>query len=250
MQLAGTTAPPAPQYAEQANETGVMYGSNPMYAAIFKAIENGTDPITASNAAKAQFPEFSSMLPEDFNTQVVGVATQYAGNRAKAQNDRTQWETENADAVGGYTMPDGSKSKQAPLGGNDINSTASEYELLGAPSVDGLMRQYAESKNGISQRSGADQPVALGSWRVAKDGVPGGVAASEQFPMKKNSSLFTTDGSTTSNPRFKALEDRARQSVSNRVEQSKNVRIRSDANRNAMNRIMALAAVMQGDYPK
>ena len=140
IQTAGTTRPE--QFTPQMNQTGVMYGSNPFYASIFQAIEDGSDPISAATAARDQLG-FNG-TDEDFNSQVVSIATQYAGERVKNQQAEAEF---NATNGGGWTMPDGSKYKQTPLGGNDIRATANEYDLLGAPSVGGLVNAYAAAEN-------------------------------------------------------------------------------------------------------
>lgn len=140
-QLSGVTNPDPVQqtYTPPINQTGAMYSSNPFYASIFQAIEDGADPITAATSARDQLG-FNG-TDDEFNNQVVTIATNYAADKVKAQQSQLDWQsTQRAD--GGWTMPDGSKYKQSPLGGNDINATASEYELLGAPSVDALLAEY------------------------------------------------------------------------------------------------------------
>lgn len=145
-QLSGVTNPDPVQqtYTPPINQTGAMYSSNPFYASIFQAIEDGADPISAAKAARDQLGFTGT--DDDFNNQVVTIATNYAADKAKNQQAQMDWQVQQqeaqAKAGGGWTMPDGSKYKQSPLGGNDINATASEYELLGAPSVDALLAEY------------------------------------------------------------------------------------------------------------
>ena len=242
-QTAGTTDPAAQQYQAPINQTGAIYGTDPFYASIFQAIEEGKDPITAAKLARDQLGYQGT--PEEFNQQVVSVATQYAGERVKNQQEQASWEAENG---GGWTMPDGSKAKQTPLGGNDIRATASEYDLLGAPDVDQLMAQYAQSKT-PSVTPGKFQSASAGpekdgfGWRAAPQAA--GTAQTRQGQIQPNANKPTqlAGGDYFAN---KVAKD----SISKRVDQSKNTQIRSDANRNAMRRIMALAGLMQGGFPE
>lgn len=254
VQTAGVTNPAAEQYAEPMNQTGAIYGSDPFYASIFQAIEDGADPISAAKAARDQVGFKGT--PEEFNQQVVSVATQYAGERVQNQQARAQWEAENG---GGWSMPDGSKYKQTPLGGNDVRATASEYDLLGAPDAESLFNQYASARMakpkmtpgaGISASAG---PAASGGF-----GWTAGTAApAPRTDADKKNPAATMPNIQPRNVGAPALAGGdyfankvAKDSINKRVEQSKNTQVRSDANRNLMRRITALAGLLQGGFPE
>lgn len=158
-QLSGVTNPDPVQqtYTPPINQTGAMYASNPFYASIFQAIEDGADPITAATSARDQLG-FNG-TDDEFNNQVVTIATNYAADKAKNMQAEAEF---NATNGGGWTMPDGSKYKQSPLGGNDINATASEYDLLGAPSVDDLLAQYGTRFAAPKQAAATDAALKRG----------------------------------------------------------------------------------------
>lgn len=248
IQTAGTTAPPAPQFVEPTNQTGAIYGNDQFYASIFQAIEEGANPIAAAKQAREQLGW--SGTDDEFNQQVVRVATDYAGERVKNQGARAQWEAENADAIGGYSMPDGSKYKQTPLGGNDVRATASEFDLLGAPDVDQLMAQYAQSKS-PSVAPGKFQSATAGvggdgfGWQVAPPQGPGPASARAQVSVQPNANKPTqlAGGDFFANKV-------ARDSINKRVDTAKNTQVRSDANRNLMRRITAMAGLLQGGFPE
>lgn len=254
-QLSGTDAQ-VETYQAPINQTGAMYASNPFYASIFQAIEDGADPISAAKAARDQLGFQGT--DEDFNTQVVSIATQYASDKAKNQQAELDYQ---AKAGGGWTMPDGSKYKQSPLGGNDINATASEYDLLGRPGPEDLIAQYAAAQNkafnvqdatkrgfGVSQANGnANLPAGAGWQLTGGGGIADRVIAqanNRQAPTRSTGA----DAKVAGGDFFmnKVLRD----SVNKRVNESQNTRIRSDANINAMRRITALAGLLQGGFPQ
>lgn len=280
VQTAGVTNPAAEQYAEPMNQTGSIYGSDPFYASIFQAIEEGKDPITAAKLARDQLGYKGT--PEEFNQQVVSVATQYAGERVQNQQARSQWEAENG---GGWSMPDGSKYKQTPLGGNDVRATASEYDLMGAPDPNELFDQYVKQMGTRPKLTpealvGTMADVAKGAVKSVRPWQSRGEAVSSaEPPAAPGRNLppgvvdYTPDpgvapsspsgSSPTPSPRNQTrlaaprlaggnffLEKAAKDSINNRVEQSKNTQVRSDANRNLMRRITALAGLLQGGFPE
>jgi hypothetical protein len=298
VQTAGVTNPAneVPQYLEPMNQTGSIYGSDPLYASVFQAIEDGADPISAAKAAKDA--GLFTGTPEEFNTQVVSVATQYAGEKVKNQQARLQWEADNAEAIGGWTMPDGSKTKGTPLGGNDVRATASEYDLAGY-NADDLFKQYQE-RMGVTNaplntfNPGSNVSLTVGperGGRQGRSGSRGPVAAPQPVVFSGNSNLppgavdYTPNpgggGGITENlapfvasrppsretpapiqgknppppkgPRsafFQNIDKLGKDSINRRVEQSKGNMVRSDANRNLMRRITALAGLLQGGFPE
>lgn len=264
VQTAGVSNPAAEQYQAPMNQTGAIYGSDQLYASIFQAIENDVDPISAAKAAKDQ--GLFKGTQEDFNAQVVSIATQYAAERVKNQQDQMSWEAKNG---GGWSMPDGSKYKQTPLGGNDVRATASEFDLLGAPDSQALFDQYASARmakpkmiagagvsasagpaasNGFGWTAGASPKADAFNQAVA--GVPAefwdGAApkASGSKIQPRNVGAPALAGGD-----FFANKT-AKDSINARVNQSKNTQVRSDANRNLMRRITALAGLLQGGFPE
>jgi len=183
IQTAGTSAQPE-TFTPAINQTGAMYASNPFYASIFQAIEDGADPITAATSARDQLG-FNG-TDDDFNNQVVTIATNYAADKAKNMQAEAEF---NATNGGGWTMPDGSKYKQTPLGGNDIRATANEYDLLGAPNVDELVNAYAAAENkradakdatkrgyGVSQAAGLHDGSDGTGWSLGSGTSPSGAS--------------------------------------------------------------------------
>lgn len=307
VQTAGVTNPAAEQYQAPMNQTGAIYGSDPLYASIFQAIEDGADPISAAKAAKDA--GLFKGTQDDFNAQVLPVATQYAGERVKYQQDEMSWQAENG---GGWTMPDGSKSKQTPLGGNDVRATASEYDLTGM-NADDLFAQYQKRMGvggprgrvvpgqGVSMSAGPDRSGGFGWSAGAPVGTPnvppmatpspqtGGMSpaeleilastpsqavqyGNESMPKPAGGNWNVMDGiaksilATAGNqagpiqPRqpntgersdfSKKIDKLAQDSINRRVEKSKTNMVRSDANRNLMRRITALAGLLQGKFPE
>jgi hypothetical protein len=115
---------------EPINSTAAIYGNDPLYASIFQAIEDGANPIEAAKRARDQLgwkPTDQMNAAEEFNRDVVSIAQQYAKERVGAQQSRLDWQA---------------KAQAADQGQNSALSTQSEYELMGAPSVDDLMSQY------------------------------------------------------------------------------------------------------------
>lgn len=251
VQLAGVDNPAqqVPQWQEPINQTAQMYGSDPFFASIFQAIENGADPISATRAARDQLGMPEGMTQDDFNQTILPIATQYAGERVKTQQARMDWERENADKIGGWTAPDGSKYKQSPMGGNDIRATASEFDLIGAPSVEDLISQYAKDRNPANRiRPGAGVSASGGDFQARGAGwsLPAQAAGATQ-PR----SATKPKGNFSSNPLVeKYAMQEAKGDAQRYIDKTKNTRVRSDANINAMRRITALAGLLQGGFPE
>jgi len=260
------TASEVPQFVEPVNQTGSIYGSDQRFASIFQAIEEGADPISAVRAAREQLGLPEGMTLEEYNQTILPVATQYASEKVQNQQARTQWEAENG---GGWTLPDGTRAKTNPMGGNSANATASEYDLLGAPDAEALFNEYASARMakpkmtpgaGISASAGPEASGGFG-WTAsaaapskfdqAVAGVPqefwaGGVApksGSSNIQPRNVGAPMLAGGDFFAN---KAAKD----SIGRRVDQAKNTRIRSDAGAKAERTIMALAALMQGGFPQ
>jgi hypothetical protein len=265
VELAGTNPQAAPTPPTYQNSIGRIYGTDPVFGDIFNAIEGDVDPISAvKEAAKREG------WTQDETNQNLQIATQYASERIQNMDKMSEWERENAGAMGGWTMPDGSKAKTAPLGGNDINATASEYELMGAPTEEELIRQYAGGRNpsrrvvpgaGVSASGGVDAdgfgwnaPSAEAQTQRfdnAVAGVPSQFWAGATPKAKPGVTQPRTvkGGQFSDNPLVeKYAQKEAKGDTKRFVNKAKNQRVRSDAGEAAMQRIMALAAMMQGGY--
>ena len=283
--LAGVQNPEQdiPQWTETPNETGMTYGSNPLYASIFQAIDNGADPISAAKAAKDS-GQFGTMTDADFNRNIE-IATKYAGENAAQVSAKTKFEAENADKIGGYTAPDGSKYKQSPMGGNDINGWASEYDLLGTPSEQDLVAQYAQRDPKLRQ---ASDKMKIDSTKGRMALPPGqradgfGWGPSTHAQMSDNTSAVGTGGvravmgdipgyntgrgdsilpasAATNDPNYdpkglfstdkgvdKMARYQAEKVAKGQITKAKGTMVRSDANTNAMRRVAALLTMIQG----
>lgn len=284
-QLTGVADPAAE--TPQIPQTRQVYGGNPALAKAFDAIDAGYDPLSVTAAymqdAEAD-PTIAGIDPKQFQE----IAAKYAG-------EKTSMPAES----GGFTRPDGSKWKNAPLGGNDIYATASEYELMGAPSQDEALRLVAEQRmlreaeslgrNGMGSQSSLSSTAKLGFTPAqtvpgsdvlvnARGGKRGGVNAGTANGQRVVTQAQTVPGqldprvtpefmqslqqatpgglsvggkqlvgSVGKPDRANALYDRlVRKNVDNRLEGAKQTRVRSDANMNAMRRIVALRQMLGG----
>lgn len=275
--LAGVENPDpkaADPFVDPGNPTAEMYGSNPLYASMFAAIDQGADPVSAVKAAKDS-GQFGSMWTEADQQQNLQIATDYAKDAVAAKHAYQAWDTKTSAETDSYTAPDGSKYKQSPMGGNDINGFASEYDLLGRPDVDQLVAEYAAANKVQPKLSKSDQAAAIKAQSGAS-AIPGGptynlgnnmgwhytdpadqaagvsksAAASRSVNPNAGTGTFYEHGVGTSGVDRSVLDAQATKAakgaVGRRVEQSKNTMVRSDANRNAMARVAALLTMIQG----
>lgn len=239
--LLGPSAPePMDPFVEQPNATEQMYGGDPLYATIFKAIvEQGMSPIQAAKLARDQVgwtPSDPMASAEEFNRDVVQVATQFARDEQARNQARVEYDARAAANTG----------KPSAL------ATASEYDLLGAPDVDTLMAEYVRSK--------APLQVAYSSSSKPRVGRSSGASVldfQQPAPSDKKGRGAPPAGMGqphTVRPTTLAGGDYyankvAKDSIRNRVNQAKNTRVRSDANNQAMNTLLAMAGMLQGGFP-
>lgn len=274
--LAGVENPDpkmADPFVDPGNATADVYGSNPLYASVFDAIDAGADPVSAVKAAKDS-GQFGAMWTDADQQQNLQIATDYAKEKVKGNQAYQEWEAKTGAKAQGYTAPDGSKYKQSPMGGNDINGFASEYELLGAPSEADLVSQYAAA-NKVQPKLSKDEKASAIKAQSGASGMRGGPSynlgdnmgwhytnpADQKAAESKSraaqapragagTGLFYDDGVGTSGVDRSVLDAQASKaakgSVARRVDQSKNTMVRSDANRNAMARVAALLTMIQG----
>jgi len=150
--------------------------------------------------------------PESFTKIVSDYATEkFDATQAASQTDES------------FTLADGSKAKNIPLGGRDVYGRANEYDLWGAPSV----AEGADVLAGIKRANLAPlrPPQEIMGTR--------GPASAMPTPHTAN-----TESATYRGARDVALKRKYAQAQGNMV--------RSDANNAAMQRLMALRTMLGG----
>jgi hypothetical protein len=213
--------PPPEEYVPGVNKQRYIYESDPTYKQIFDLIDQGASPATAVSEAD---------LKDDQAKEAQKVATDYAGSVVDEMNSRQKFETSQAakQKKASYTAADGSKYKNAPLGGNDVFGTASEYDLLGQPSIDELAQQLGQTRlaqtPGLRTHNTRGGPVAVGAGTKATD-----TMVSKAYGNESGVTRAAT-----------------RNAAADRITKAKNTQVRSDANTNAMRRILALRTVLGG----
>jgi hypothetical protein len=290
IQAMGTVDPEAdapPEYVPSISKQRRVYGGNSTYVKMFDAIDANADPTSAVAAAGIKDP--------DEQKKAEAIAAAYAGEIVDEENSRQKFEQSNQKKAASYTAPDGSKYKNAPLGGpsSDIMASASEYDLMGAPDTQQLLEQLVQQK--ALKRSGSlidlgpqsrstpatyTTPGVRAGQSVTRqmgstvDEAPPGVSSMEMEyakSMQKNSPTYTTKATKavqpTSNsgngpersweePSLKqgkqyiggSVERQAalRQNARGRIDKAKSTQVRSDANTNAMRRILTLRTIIGG----
>ena len=208
-QLAGISGETPEQAQPFSSDVAAVWGSNPQYAKMFEDVDAGADPISAAKSA--------GFAPEDIQN-AVDVATKY-------KTDQVQYNRNTDSNMASYSRRDGSKYKNTPLGGSDVFGFANEYDLLGRPSEDDLVKNYANWRvnNGMapSHKGGVD--IAPGVEKVGDrtyHSDPSGLSDTQRFQMERQ--------------------------LKHRLDQARNTNVRSDAGMNAAKRIMFLRA-MTGD---
>lgn len=190
-----------------------IYGYNPMYNDIFDAIDNNADPDSALLTAQVK----SEADDPTGYANAYRAAVDYATEKVKYNQSIQQ-------SQGSYTAPDGSKYKNAPLGGTDIYGMADEYDLMGAPDEAAMIDLYAKSKG--KQIGGYTKNL---SANRGYDVAPGVTAVHGDYNGKDRVAKGV-------------LDPVAR----DRLNIAKRTQVRSDANLNTMNRIMAMKALLGG----
>lgn len=215
---------PAPQ--EEVSLQRTAYSSNPIFSEVFDRIDSGSDPISAYNETRKAHEKDLDWEGEDAKT-LSSAAKDYAFERAKSlQKAQSEGAT--------YTRPDGSKYKNAPLGGNNIFASASEYDLLGQPTVDDLVAEYGRSlaTPRTPMQAGKKAIEAVGAGWDKVGGVLRGKAPAKPAPPPTG---LTGD---------KRTDDAMKMRLTEVIDKKKATQVRSDANVNAMRRILALRTVL------
>lgn len=244
IQLAGIN----PQ-AEEAppSRVAAVYGSNPELAKAFQAIDAGTDPLTVRAAYEQSIAD--GLTPQSGQPGFVDADTftkvvqEYA--MEKAENPAGAGQT--------YTLADGSKAKNAPLGGTDIYGNAMEYDLWGAPSLDEMRQVVANDRTAFRNKQAgyrkAGTPAAPGRR------APGRITPEEMLDpnllagMRPLSVAEVNAGERSDEP--KRVESKAynrgRDAVLKRAQRTAQSNpVRSDANVASMQRLLALRTLLGG----
>jgi hypothetical protein len=161
-QLAGGNMSPdvtavKPSYNRQ------VYGNDPMYAHAFDLLDSGAPPTAALNElvknAKQYGVDPNAADFKDWKDQTFKVLTDYGFENAK-----NAYEAQSAGAGGvpgadTYTLSNGKKFHGSP----DVFGFKSEFDLMGAPTADSVVEQYAASKGksvqGANRSTGPMAPV-------------------------------------------------------------------------------------------
>lgn len=271
--------PAEEQFTPKINKTEFTYGKDPTYAKIFELVKAGNSPAAAVTAA--------GIKDEVKAKEAATIAANYAGELADNLNAQQTFDAKSAKTKAKYTKPDGSKYKNAPLGGNGVYDSASEYDLMGAPTEAELMQQLASSRqfaphaqmqqNGPQHRT-AD-PLQVQNFTPASAGQSGrpvpydsvngdpntsnamwnppskaitkakdsGTKAGNGGERSWDEPSLTPTGRTLYGNGTSANDTAAyRAAVRQRMGKAKNTQVRSDANTNAMLRVLALRTVLGG----
>lgn len=221
--------------------TAQVYGSNPMYADAFKAIDSGVDPQTVYqemlNKRKEYGIAFDDGSPEyqDWADRTYGVLNDYAFENTKAKSEYEKAMSE-YEGNAGNTFTIGSKKYQ---GSPDINGMASQAQLLGLGSEQDLIRSVADQRQ-QQRMAGASQADRQGyqtaqSLKGSKSMAPLTDLGVRRAQMAEKN----IDGSF--NPFQKYFDQKL---LAPAYQRAQNTMVRSDANSEAMRKIMALRAIM------
>jgi hypothetical protein len=163
-------------YVPQLDAVARTWGSDPVYGAIFTAIDNGMSPTQAVQAAK-ESPDLKDYFPATggMYEDAVSVAGDYATERLQNQFAEQQFNAQQANKQAIF------EGKQ-PLGLS--GEAASMYDVVGQPSLDRLMNMYMEGVNryrpslgttdlSVTPFSGVPEDQAAGRTRfgIGPDGV-------------------------------------------------------------------------------
>lgn len=273
--ISPTDAPVQPEYLAPINKQRAVYESDPVYKQIFDLVDQGNSPASAVSAAfrDAKISDGAQMK------EAAKIAADYAMSNVDELNARNKFEADNVTKRANYTQSDGSKYKNAPLGGSDINASASEYSLLGSPTIGDLESQLASVRGlkpqatfkdlGPQARSAdaafttqAAKPAVSGRPIVA-DSVNGAQGVGNELirmPSQKATpaTVQTGDGPERSweKPSMEyqgsfvggnsSTDAAYRNALNARIEKSKTTQVRSDANTNAIRRVLALRKILEG----
>lgn len=285
VQQAGMGDSPDKTFTPSESTTRATWGSNPIFAEVFDRIDSGQDPLTAFNETKIAHekdkngPKWSDALDptklSDDALTIKKAASDYAGEQAKNTTGAKEFAAKQGSS---YTAQDGSKYKNAPLGGNGIYDTASEYDLLGQPSQQDILQQYIATHPGLPRNAPAkggrsdtfaqggtvgidarsmkpDRPAdsgagvssaGQGGWQFDDPALNAQAAVDRQNYNKEAmaSGKGKVDKSTLPFNGDKITNDAFKLQAQKRIDKTKTTQVRSDANTNYMRRVLALRTIL------
>lgn len=255
--------------------TRQMYGTNPLYAGVFDTIDQGADPISAIASIQGQVDPLEWEDPV-FREQITNIATDYAKEKATSVADQASYTR--ADGSKYKNTPVGGTDIYGMASEYDLLGMPDEDKLI-AEFVKSKQDARALKKPGLKPGQGQRaRPEGEGRWssgtalqipRAGQAAVPGpsgqlinhgwggAPPTSRAYNQALNGQRDAVPESTTVGDRVggvspmvpqvddeydKVLKNIAGYRVGKRVDQAKNTRVRSDANRNAMLRILGLRA--------
>lgn len=194
------------EFVPHESDTGRIYGSDPMFGTAFSNIANGADPVSVlndivSNPSKYGIPDGTKVGDDEWRGRTFSVLEDFAKEHAAA----ARYNAEN-----GGTYKVGSETFS---GDPHIFDRRSQYELMGEPSVDDLLKEYAERY--VDERfAGQDtEPTPYDQWIKAPENAlppPAREGYAKVFPTwtvpapPQKTDRIRTDMS----PAFRGAEDR------------------------------------------
>lgn len=195
---------------QQVPYTRVVYGNSPLFRDAFAEIDAGVDPVSATNAIvqaikdkKVEYAGADVNDPE-WIAKTQKVLEDYAFERAKTGSQTPT-----------YTLPSGKKVNVT----GDVLGSISEYELMGAPSLDDLMKRAAASRLKYEPKK-----AALTAAETAKNAFRGVAGLPTQSWLDKAPAPSFTS---------QTLENRLRERLGSRIDRAKSNMVASDQQQQA-----------------
>lgn len=217
----------APQWLDQPNSVGEIYRNDPIAAAVFAQIEAGGDPGSAVTVAledAGKRPETQdSITGKTYGERYIDLAQQYSVENVKRQQDRAQFDYKNQQ-----------EAANKPPSWADVHKTASQYDLMGAPSTANLFNEYAKS---VRSKESAAKSKSSGGTGYAQ-GWKNQANIQAAMPSKL-SPAETSNLSRRGTFLFK-------KSLDDRLNTAKQTLVRSPQNQAAMEALTRLSPLIQG----
>lgn len=224
-----------------------VYGGNPMFKALFDTMDSGADPYSAVSAvsqavADGKYPDITPQIWENQKEQVLKIAQDYGMEGARNANDYAAAQQKAAGSQDTYLMSDGTPYKGSNLGRGTMGS-ASEFELLGAPSADELkselVAQYAA--NNPKKGTHVKRPDVSGmKWANA----PGYTANKAEFDSVFDTIDAVNDSAASTAAASKKFDNKVTDFlVKERLDKAKGTQVRSEASKQLAYKIMALRSL-------
>jgi len=179
------------------NPVADIYGSNEGYLQVFAAINNGVDPTTAVkqavDAGTLELPLYGSDAPNPYE-----VASQYAQKEIENEMELANWEQKTG-AERAQFMEKQNRLRQEfeqkrPLSFQDLMGQ-SQYEAMGAPTVDELMNLSEQQRsewaaNRAPARGSVDDMARMYGERVVRPKGAAAPAAPARQPSLPKQDIF------------------------------------------------------------